>query len=151
MIPLYEPNGKIFVMTKIRPRVCTRQIIFRNPVFGNVSNKMPTFHRQLETRGTQVHRCVKTFLFLFLRKSQETKTLFTKTGRKHSLYVSALASRKGGWSGIRLAFRRELAWGVSCFAMDTVHVEENLFLEPSQARPDVELEHCFQTQLARSS
>ena len=65
---------------------------------------MPTFHRQLETRGTQVHRCVKTFLFLFLRKSQETKTLFTKTGRKHSLYVSALASRKGGWSGIRLAF-----------------------------------------------
>ena len=27
MIPLYEPSRKIFVMTKIRPRVCTRQII----------------------------------------------------------------------------------------------------------------------------
>jgi hypothetical protein len=31
-----------------------------------------------------------------------------KTWRKHSLNVSALPSRKGGWSGIRLAFRREL-------------------------------------------
>jgi hypothetical protein len=31
--------------------------------------------------------------------------------------------------------------------MDTVHVEENLLVEPSQARPDVELEHDFQTTL----
>ena len=31
--------------------------------------------------------------------------------------------------------------------MDTVHLEENLFLESSQVRPDVELEHCFQTPL----
>ena len=35
------------------------------------------------------------------------KTVY-ENRRKHSLYVSALASRKGGWSGIRLAFRREL-------------------------------------------
>ena len=30
--------------------------------------------------------------------------------------------------------------------MDTVHLEENLFLESSQVRPDVELGHCSQTQ-----
>ena len=41
--------------------------------------------------------------------------------------------------------RRELAWGASRFAMDTTHLEENLLVEPSQARPDVELEHDFQT------
>ena len=32
--------------------------------------------------------------------------------------------------------------------MDTVHLEENLFLESSQVRPDVELGHCSQTQFA---
>ena len=80
-----------------------------------------------------------------MRESHKTKNLFMRTWWKHSLYVSALASRKGGWSGIRLAFRRELAWGVSRFAMDTTHLEENLLVEPSQARPDVELEHDFQT------
>ena len=104
VIPWYEPNRKIFVLTKIRLRIWNaRQMFLRNPVSENIFNKMQTFSDSLKTHGTTgTQMCLNLGFCLWENLIKQKTFLWEPGGNIHYMFPRSPQERVGGVGSVLL-------------------------------------------------
>ena len=118
---LYLNQTEKNVLTKIRLKMFDTDARFLNPVFWRcLRQTCKRSSDNFETlRYKKLHRCrcLSKFLVFVHERISRNKDTFLNLVETFIMYVSALASRKGGWCGIRLAFWRDLPTLKPCFSL----------------------------------